>query len=246
MKVGESISDYFGRVMNVNNDMRNCGEDLKDVKIIEKILRTLSKNYNFVVCSIEESKDIDQLSVDELQSSLLMHELKVRNKETEEHVLKAEHEYRGGRGRGRSSYGREGDNYGRGQFGTFSRSIVECYRCHKLGRYQFECPITERGANYAKLNEEKELLLMACVNMEDTEKEGTWFLESGCSNHMIGSRKWFVCMDESFRHTMKLGNNHMMPAMGKGNVRFEVDEIVQTVTYVFYVPELSTNLLSMS
>ncbi|XP_024976326.1 uncharacterized protein LOC112514226 [Cynara cardunculus var. scolymus] len=87
MKVGESISDYFGRVMNVSNDTRNCGEDLEDVKIVEKLLRTLTENYNFVVCSIEESKDIDQLSVDELQSSLLVHELKVRNKEMDEHVL---------------------------------------------------------------------------------------------------------------------------------------------------------------
>ena len=76
MKLGESVTDYFGRVMLVANDMRNLGENMSDVKIVEKILRTLTEKYNYIVCSIEESKDINHLSVDELQSSLLVHEQK--------------------------------------------------------------------------------------------------------------------------------------------------------------------------
>ncbi|KAJ1437991.1 gag-polypeptide of LTR copia-type [Sesbania bispinosa] len=76
MKPGESVNDYFGRVVETTNDMRNCGEDMNVVKIVEKILRSLTDNFNFVVCSIEESKDIDLLTVDELQSSLLVHEQK--------------------------------------------------------------------------------------------------------------------------------------------------------------------------
>lgn len=74
MKIGESVTDYFGKVMLVANDMRNLRENMSDMKIIEKILRTLTEKYNYIVCSIEESKDINHLSVDELQSSLLVHE----------------------------------------------------------------------------------------------------------------------------------------------------------------------------
>lgn len=58
MKQGESINDYFGRVMTIANDMRNYGEDVSDVKIVEKILRTLTDKWNYIVCSIEEAKDI--------------------------------------------------------------------------------------------------------------------------------------------------------------------------------------------
>jgi hypothetical protein len=47
---------------------------MKDVTIIKKILRSMSVKFNYVVCSIEESHDIDELSIDELQSSLLVHE----------------------------------------------------------------------------------------------------------------------------------------------------------------------------
>ena len=70
--------------------MRNCGEDMPDVKIVEKILRSLTDKFNIVVCSIEESKDIDQLTVDELQASLLVHEQKVIDKRSEEQVLQVE------------------------------------------------------------------------------------------------------------------------------------------------------------
>lgn len=46
---------------------------MKDVTTVEKILRTLMLEFNYVVCSIEESKDMDNLSLDELQSSLLVY-----------------------------------------------------------------------------------------------------------------------------------------------------------------------------
>ncbi|KAA0060233.1 uncharacterized protein E5676_scaffold275G00280 [Cucumis melo var. makuwa] len=49
----------------------------------------MTSKFNFVVCSIEESKDIDNLLIDELQSSLLVHDQKVTKQEKEEQVLKA-------------------------------------------------------------------------------------------------------------------------------------------------------------
>lgn len=98
MKNGESVTDYFSRVMLVANDMRNYGEDMQDVKIVEKILRTLTEKFNYIVCSIEESKDIDCLYVDELQSSLIVHEQKFRRISSEEQVLTVAAEERRDRG----------------------------------------------------------------------------------------------------------------------------------------------------
>jgi hypothetical protein len=76
MKAGEGVSEYFSRVLTVANKMRTYGERMTDVTVVEKILRSLSEKFNYIVCSIEESKDIDQLSIDELQSSLIVHEQK--------------------------------------------------------------------------------------------------------------------------------------------------------------------------
>ncbi|XP_050877452.1 uncharacterized protein LOC127081214 [Lathyrus oleraceus] len=136
MKQGESINDYFGRVMTVANDMRNYGEDVSDVKIVEKILKTLTDKWNYIVCSIEEAKDIDQLFVDALQSSLLVHEIKFKGDGGEEHALKVTHEEGyGGRGRGKTTFrGGRGQGRGRGRL-NWSKDTVECYKSHKLGHF---------------------------------------------------------------------------------------------------------------
>ena len=68
---------YYARTMEISNKMRFHGEEMKDVKIVEKILRSLTLKYDYVVCSIEDSKDIDALSLDKLQGSLLVHEQKI-------------------------------------------------------------------------------------------------------------------------------------------------------------------------
>ncbi len=104
MKTGETVTTYFSRVMNVANKMRVYGEKMKDVTVVEKILRSLTDKFNYVVCSIEESKDIDELSIDELQSSLIVHEQKFWKQNNEDQALKVTSEERtGGRGRGRTS-----------------------------------------------------------------------------------------------------------------------------------------------
>ena len=96
MKSGESVSDYFSRVMTVVNKMRIHGDKSNEVTIVEKILRTMTPKFNFVVCSIEESHDIDLLSIDELQSSLLIHEQKLTQQEKEEVASNASTDYRSG------------------------------------------------------------------------------------------------------------------------------------------------------
>ena len=88
MKEEESVDGYFARVLTIANKMRIHGEALKDVSVIEKILRSMSSKFLFVVCSIEESHDIDEMSIDELQGSLLLHEQRMKNPSTELQALK--------------------------------------------------------------------------------------------------------------------------------------------------------------
>ena len=77
IKTGEIVNDYFGRMLIIANKIRIHGEKIKDMMIIEKILRFMTSKYNYVVCSIKESHDLDALSIDELQNSLLVHEQRI-------------------------------------------------------------------------------------------------------------------------------------------------------------------------
>ena len=74
MKEGESVDAYFTRTLIIANKMKIHGENMQQVVIIEKILRSMISKFDYVVCSVEESNNLDTLTIDELQSSLLVHE----------------------------------------------------------------------------------------------------------------------------------------------------------------------------
>jgi len=231
--------------MTVANKMRVYGEKMEDVKIIKKILRTLTEIFNYIVCCIEESKDIDNLSVDELQSSLIVHEQKFRKNHGEEQVLKVSLEEGKGRGRGRTAYKGRGRGRGSGS-NSFNKATVECYRCHRLGHFQYECPSWNKEANYVKdIDEEEEMLLMSYVEENKAKGRDAWFIDLGCSNHMCGDRTMSSWLDDSFRQLVRLGNNTRMNVMGKGSVKLHLNEIILIVTEVYYVPKLKNNLLSV-
>ncbi|KAH0658020.1 hypothetical protein KY289_026768 [Solanum tuberosum] len=69
MKEGESVTNYCARTIEITNKMRFHGENIDDIGVVGKILRFLTSKYNYVFYVIEESKDIDELSPDELQRS---------------------------------------------------------------------------------------------------------------------------------------------------------------------------------
>ena len=244
MKEGESVDEYFARTLTIANKMKIHGESMKQVVIIEKILRSMTSRFDYVVCSVEESNDLDTLTIDELQSSLLVHEQRMNGHGRDEQALKVTYDDKfAGRG-GRGSGAFRGRGRGRGRQ-AFNKAIVECYKCHQLGHFQYECPKWEKGAHYAELDEKEEMLLMSYVELNQSRKEDVWFLDSGCSNHMCGNKLWFSDLDEEFRQSVKLGNNSKMTVLGKGNIRMQVAGVTQVITDVFYIPELRNNLLSV-
>lgn len=187
MKTGESVNDYFGRILITTNKMRIPGERIKDVVIIKMILRSMTLKDDYVVCSIKESNDLDILSIDKLQSSLLVHEQQIICHTVDEKAFRIVYEPQlRGRGDDRGSY--RGRGRGRGRF-RFDKTTLECYNCHELGHFQWECPKKARDTrvNFVETNEE--MLLMVYVDGNEVGRDHLWFLDSGCSNHMCGRKR---------------------------------------------------------
>lgn len=108
----------------------------------------MTSRFDYVVCSIEESKDTDTLTIDELQSSLLVHEQHMSSHVEEEHALKITHgDQYAERGRGRGGFGRRGRKRGRQRL---DKSTVECSNCHQLGHFRWECSNQRKEANYVE------------------------------------------------------------------------------------------------
>lgn len=145
MKVGEIVNEFFAQTLTIANKMKANGETLGDVVVIEKILRSLTLKFDYVVCSIEESKDINTLTIDELQSSLLVHAQHMSSHVEEKQALQVIHGSQSGEwGEGLSSF--RGRGRGRGKQ-SFDKATVECCHCQKLGHFQYECPELKKEAN---------------------------------------------------------------------------------------------------
>ncbi|MCI03820.1 retrovirus-related Pol polyprotein from transposon TNT 1-94, partial [Trifolium medium] len=234
MKEDESVNDYFGRTLSIVNKMKIQGEVMEQRTVVEKILRSMTSKFNYVVCAIEEASNVETLTIDELQGSLIVHEQKMKPAKEEDQALKVNYADRNsGRGRGRGAK----TSQGRGK--RINKESIECYKCHKLGHFQYECQSGEGGyANYAEFDDSEEVLLMAYDEDSSNSNSKLWFIDSGCSNHMSGVKAWFHDLDDSFRETVRLGDDSKMNVMGRGNVKLQLNGIVQVITGVYYIPKL--------
>ena len=78
MKESETIKDYYSRIKEIASQMRACGEDILDKKIVEKILISIPHKYDAIVTAIEQTKDLSTLLVTELMGSLEAYEQRLK------------------------------------------------------------------------------------------------------------------------------------------------------------------------
>lgn len=63
--------------------MKICGETLSDKSVMEKILRTLPFQFDHLVITIEETKDLNEVKIEELQGALEAYEMKITGRKEE-------------------------------------------------------------------------------------------------------------------------------------------------------------------
>ncbi|GJW00849.1 retrovirus-related pol polyprotein from transposon TNT 1-94 [Tanacetum coccineum] len=220
MEESETISDYFTRVLTISNEMKRNGESLSDTRVIEKILRSLPPSFDYIVVAIEESKDIDSMTIDQLMGSLQAHEeklMKRRGKEPLEQALYSKvsfkereksflHGKEQGRGRshfrGRSGFQGRGRGRGREDVNKEDENQWSSYRRGRGRGFQ-----SQRG-------DENELTLLMARHDEQEERIKPWHIDSAASNHMTGEEDLFVEMEQS-KGNVTFGDESKAPVKGK-------------------------------
>ncbi|XP_052886958.1 uncharacterized protein LOC128295429 [Gossypium arboreum] len=175
-KLGGSCRQHFKdplRVAEIVNKMQSYRENINDQMIVAKILRSFTPKFDYVVATIEESKDVETFTFDELMGSMQSHEARLN----------------------------------RSQENTYAKAF------HVKGEQVIK---------------------------------NIWFLDSGCSNHMISVKSLFNEIDETFKQKVTLGDNKQIQVEGKANVAVKSSSSNVKLLYdVYYIPSLSQNLLSV-
>jgi hypothetical protein len=70
----ETFNEFYDRISDLRNSMINLGKKVSDTKLIKKILRSLPERFGIKVTTIEESKDLDNMKIEELIGSFLTYE----------------------------------------------------------------------------------------------------------------------------------------------------------------------------
>ncbi|XP_076889850.1 uncharacterized protein LOC143540759 [Bidens hawaiensis] len=78
MKESEVIGDYFGRVMALVSQKRAYGEEISDQTVVEKVLRSLTARFDYVVPSIKVGHDLSQLTLVKLMGCLQSQEERMK------------------------------------------------------------------------------------------------------------------------------------------------------------------------
>ena len=66
MKEDESFDEFYAKLKNIVNSAFNLGKTILEPKIVRKVLRSLPERFHAKITTIEESKDIDKISLIEL------------------------------------------------------------------------------------------------------------------------------------------------------------------------------------
>ena len=75
MEEDELFNEFYAKLKDILNSAFNLGETISKPKIIRKVLRSLPERFHAKIMAMEESKDIDKISLTELVGNLQTYEL---------------------------------------------------------------------------------------------------------------------------------------------------------------------------
>jgi hypothetical protein len=71
----ETFGEFYSKMSDLRNSMVSLGKPVSDVNLIRKILRSLLERFRIKVTTIKESKDLEEMKIEELVGSLQTYEL---------------------------------------------------------------------------------------------------------------------------------------------------------------------------
>ncbi|XP_060668411.1 uncharacterized protein LOC132799781 [Ziziphus jujuba] len=270
----ETVKDFSNKFIKSVNKIRLLGESFPDQRIIEKILICLLEKYEANISTLEETRDLTQLTVAELINAFQATEQRrsfwlQSEPSSSEATLAANNKgktIQQPRPFQRQNKGKETANQ-RGNKMTYGPCIIfkKQGRMAKIcwWRSNAQCKVSKQFDHMDKvykqrnqrqetiqahepeeLNGKHEYTFTTTCNLATTTKD-KWILDSECTNHMCNNRDLFVKFNSRIATKIKAANGQIMEAQGKEDLVIKILKGTIKITNVLYVPNMSKNLLSV-
>eukprot|EP00253_Pinus_taeda_P033462 PITA_33462 len=139
----ECVANYFLCIDEIVNRMKNLGEEIKEVTLVEKVLRSLSFKFESKVFAIEEKRNLQSITMSQLHGILTTFEMRKGGpSDMIEATFKAlgKGEYNESR---HTSEGEEESNFVKNlqqSSGRFRGKLpFKCFACGRVGHYATKC-----------------------------------------------------------------------------------------------------------
>jgi len=70
----ETFREFYIKISDLRNSMVSLGKSISELKLIRKILRSFPERFTIKVTIIEESKDLEEMKIEEVVGSLQTYE----------------------------------------------------------------------------------------------------------------------------------------------------------------------------
>ncbi|KAM2097560.1 hypothetical protein ACFX1R_021090 [Malus domestica] len=122
-----------------------------------------------------------------------------------------------------------------------------CHNCDKPGHFAKDCRSKKavQQANYVGQVDNNPTMFYTCMKADVNKHEDTWYIDSGCSNHMTGREDLLVNIDKRVTAKVEMGTGQLVDVVGKGDLMVETKQGKRYIREVMFVPGLKENLLSV-
>ncbi|XP_024965761.1 uncharacterized protein LOC112505959 [Cynara cardunculus var. scolymus] len=256
MKETETVEEYYTRVIILINQMRLNGESISDRRVVEKVLRSLTRKFGYVVVAIEESKDLSNFSLETLLGTLQLHKLHMRQFDTPvmEHVFQTHSTWESNTSEKQKGLDYSKDEQGSGYTRSKGRgkpfSQMKSFYYDKVGHTIKFCRkrIAEENKVSSFIHKEEshnDDSMFMMLSVQEKTACDLWYLDNGCSNHMTRNKELFLNLEESERNDVRSCDDKKLSVCGCGEIFIKLRDKDKRISNVFYVPGRKHNFLSV-
>lgn len=223
----ESMQSYVNQVIDTSQKLKKTGFDISEEWIGSLLLAGLPGKYSPMIMAIEHSGTT--ISTDVIKTKLLD---------------MAEDSCNTGAG---GAFAAKQNKYKKGSGNNIDKSKVRCYRCKALGHYMNKCPKNDKNDNSG----DKKSSALSAVFLSGNFNQTDWYIDSGASVHLTSRKDWLENVQEDVNmKEIMVANKSTVPVICSGDIQLK--SIVNNkehnivIKNAMYVPELTTNLLSVN